>query len=62
MPACIIVCYCWFYCYVVGDGMLQAGQATEPECMIAVGLVANGGGQVGLISLCYEHCMYIDRI
>jgi len=42
--------------------MLQAGQATEPECMIAVGLVANGGGQVGLISLCYEHCMYIDRI
>ena len=26
--------------------MLQAGQATEPECMIAVGLVASGSGQV----------------
>jgi len=25
---------------------MQAGQATEPECMIAVGLVASGSGQV----------------
>jgi len=40
-----------FYCRCVYDGMLQAGQATEPECMIAVGLVANGGGQVGYICL-----------
>ena len=30
----------------VDDAVLQAGQATEPECMIAVGLVASGSGQV----------------
>jgi len=46
------VCCLLFYCRCVYDGMLQAGQATEPECMIAVGLVANGGGQVGFICLC----------
>jgi len=45
------VCCLLFYCRCVYDGMLQAGQATEPECMIAVGLVANGGGQVGFICL-----------
>lgn len=28
---------------------LQAGQATEPECMIAIGLVASGSGQVGSV-------------
>jgi len=28
---------------------MQAGQATEPECMIAVGLVASGSGQVSAV-------------